>query len=103
MAPVSFRVILRSFLLVHKCFKVLGPSYLIELLLPYEPPRALRASGADLRTVPESEQKPKESSGSREASSVEQPTLWHLRTPSAVRVFLKEAKVLPILHTNLIK
>uniref|UniRef100_A0A3Q2V4T4 Reverse transcriptase domain-containing protein n=1 Tax=Haplochromis burtoni TaxID=8153 RepID=A0A3Q2V4T4_HAPBU len=50
--PVCFRIDFKVLLLVFKCLNGLGPSYLSDLLLPYEPSRTLRSSGAGLLIVP---------------------------------------------------
>uniref|UniRef100_A0A669DS15 Reverse transcriptase domain-containing protein n=1 Tax=Oreochromis niloticus TaxID=8128 RepID=A0A669DS15_ORENI len=50
--PVCFRIDFKVLLLVFKCLNGLGPSYLSDLLLPYEPSRTLRSSGTGLLIVP---------------------------------------------------
>ncbi len=50
--PVRFRISFKVLVLVFKCLNGLGPSYLSDLLLPYEPSRTLRSSGAGLLIVP---------------------------------------------------
>ena len=50
--PVRFRIDFKVLLVVFKCLNGLGPSYLSELLLNYEPSRTLRSSGTGLLVVP---------------------------------------------------
>ena len=50
--PVCFRIDFKVLLMVFKCLRGLGPSYLSELLLPYVPSRTLRSSGTGLLIVP---------------------------------------------------
>ena len=50
--PVCFRIDFKVLLLVFQCLNGVGPSYLVELLLPYEPSRTLRSSGTGLLTIP---------------------------------------------------
>lgn len=50
--PVSSGVDLKVLLMVFKCLNGLGPSYLSELFLPYEPSRTLRSSGSRLLATP---------------------------------------------------
>ncbi|XP_074533220.1 uncharacterized protein LOC141796151 [Halichoeres trimaculatus] len=50
--PVCFRIDFKVLLMVFKCLRGLGPSYLSELLLPYEPSRTLRSSGTGLLIIP---------------------------------------------------
>ncbi|KAJ0012425.1 hypothetical protein NQD34_016759 [Periophthalmus magnuspinnatus] len=49
--PVCFRIDFKVLLLVFKCLNGLGPSYLTELLLSYEPSRPC-ASGCRLLVIP---------------------------------------------------
>uniref|UniRef100_A0A8C6L0J4 Myosin XVI n=1 Tax=Nothobranchius furzeri TaxID=105023 RepID=A0A8C6L0J4_NOTFU len=50
--PVCFRINFKVLLMVFKCLNGLGPSYLSELLLQYEPSRPLRSSGRRLLVIP---------------------------------------------------
>ena len=50
--PVCFRIDFKVLLMVYKCLNGLGPSYLSELLLPYEPSRPLRSSSSRLLVIP---------------------------------------------------
>ena len=50
--PVCFRIDFKVLLMVFKCLRGLGPSYLSELLLPYEPSRSLRSSGTGPLIIP---------------------------------------------------
>ena len=51
--PVCFRIDFKVLLLVFKCLNGLGPSYLSDLLLPYQPLWTLRSSGTGLLTIPQ--------------------------------------------------
>ncbi|KAJ0069885.1 hypothetical protein NL108_016058 [Boleophthalmus pectinirostris] len=50
--PVILRIDFKVLLVFFKCLDGLGPSYLSELLLPYEPSRTLRSSGSRLLVIP---------------------------------------------------
>ena len=50
--PVCFRIDFKVLLMVFKCLRGLGPFYLSELLLQYEPSWTLRSSGTGLLIVP---------------------------------------------------
>lgn len=50
--PVFFWINVKVLLLFFKCLACLGASYLSELLLPYEPLRALRSSRTGLLIIP---------------------------------------------------
>ncbi|XP_068573506.1 uncharacterized protein, partial [Cebidichthys violaceus] len=50
--PVQQRIDFKILLLVYKALNGLGPKYISNLLLPYEPSRPLRSSGTGLLSVP---------------------------------------------------
>uniref|UniRef100_A0A8C6UCY0 aldehyde dehydrogenase (NAD(+)) n=1 Tax=Neogobius melanostomus TaxID=47308 RepID=A0A8C6UCY0_9GOBI len=50
--PPCFRIDFKVLLTVFKCLNGLGPSYLSELLLPYEPSWSLRSTGRGLLVIP---------------------------------------------------
>ena len=50
--PVSFRIDFRVLLIAFKSLNGLGPSYLADLLLPYEPSQTLRSSDSSLLIIP---------------------------------------------------
>uniref|UniRef100_A0A8C8DHB1 Reverse transcriptase domain-containing protein n=1 Tax=Oryzias sinensis TaxID=183150 RepID=A0A8C8DHB1_9TELE len=50
--PVRFRIDFKVLLMVYKCFYGLGPSYLNDIILKYEPLQTLRSSGTGLLVVP---------------------------------------------------
>lgn len=50
--PVCQRIDFKVLLLVYKALNGLGPKYISDLLIFYEPSRSLRSSGAGLLTVP---------------------------------------------------
>jgi len=49
---VRFRINFKVLLLVFRCLNSLGPSYLSDLLLPYQPSQTLRSAGTGLVTIP---------------------------------------------------
>ncbi|TWW57467.1 hypothetical protein D4764_07G0001860 [Takifugu flavidus] len=50
--PVKFRIIFKTLLLTYKVLRGLVPSYLEELVIPYQPNRPLRSQNAGLLVVP---------------------------------------------------
>ena len=91
--PVRFRIDFKVLLLVFKCLNGLGPSYLSDLLLPYQPPRTLRSSGTGLLTIPQVSSK----KHGEAAFSCYGPRLWNrlpenLRVAQTVEVFQKRLK-----------
>ncbi|TWW56079.1 Nucleolar protein 4 [Takifugu flavidus] len=50
--PVKFRRIFKTLLLTYKVLRGLAPSYLEELVIPYQPNRPLRSQNAGLPVVP---------------------------------------------------
>lgn len=50
--PVDHRILYKILLYVFKCLNNLAPGYLTELVIPYNPTRALRSETANLLTVP---------------------------------------------------
>lgn len=50
--PVHIRADFKTLLLTYKAVNGIGPSYLKELVVPYEPARSLRSQGTGLLTVP---------------------------------------------------
>ncbi|TWW62345.1 hypothetical protein D4764_04G0009920 [Takifugu flavidus] len=50
--PVKFRIIFKTLLLTYKVLRGLAPSYLEELVIPYQPNRPLRSQNAGLLVVP---------------------------------------------------
>jgi len=50
--PVPYRINYKVLLLTFKALHDLAPSYLSDLLLPYNPPRTLRSSTAGILSVP---------------------------------------------------
>ncbi len=71
--PVRFRIDFKVLLLVFKCLNSLGPSYLSDLLLSYQPSRTLRSSGTGLLTIP----RVKTKTHSEAAFSHYGPYLWN--------------------------
>ncbi|TWW67895.1 hypothetical protein D4764_02G0009360 [Takifugu flavidus] len=50
--PVKFRIIFKTLLLTYKVLRGLAPSYLEELVIPYQPNRPLSSQNAGLLVVP---------------------------------------------------
>ena len=50
--PIKFRIDYKVILLTFKALNNLAPSYLMELIQPYQPRRSLRSSGQNLLQVP---------------------------------------------------
>ena len=50
---MHFRIDFKVLLLVFKCLNSLGPSYLSDLLLPYQPPWTLISYSTGLLTMPQ--------------------------------------------------
>jgi len=50
--PVCFSIDFKVLLLVFKCLNGLGPSYLSDLLLSYQPSQILKSSGTGLLVIP---------------------------------------------------
>ena len=50
--PIDHRILYKILLYVFECLNNLAPGYLTELIIPYNPTRALRSETANLLTVP---------------------------------------------------
>ena len=91
--PVRFRIHFKVLLLIFKCLNGLGPFYLSEILLPYQPSRTLRSSGAGLLKIPQVRTK----TYGAAAFSYYGPRLWNslpesLRAAENVDIFKKRLK-----------
>ena len=91
--PVHFRINFKVLLLIFRCLNGLGPSYLSDLLLSYQPSRTLRSSGTGLLTIPRVRTK----THGEAAFSYYGPRLWNslpenLRAAETVDVFKKRLK-----------
>ncbi|TWW62397.1 hypothetical protein D4764_04G0010440 [Takifugu flavidus] len=71
--PVKFRIIFKTLLLTYKVLRGLAPSYLEELVIPYQPNRPLRSQNAGLLVVPRVS---RSRMGGR-AFSYQAPLLWN--------------------------
>ncbi|TWW78147.1 putative RNA-directed DNA polymerase from transposon X-element [Takifugu flavidus] len=71
--PVKFRIIFKTLLLTYKVLRGLAPSYLEELVIPYQPNRPLRSQNAGLLVVPRDS---RSRMGGR-AFSYQAPLLWN--------------------------
>ncbi|TWW81775.1 hypothetical protein D4764_01G0015900 [Takifugu flavidus] len=78
--PVKFRIIFKTLLLTYKVLRGLAPSYLEELVIPYQPNRPLRSQNAGLLVVPRVS---RSRIGDR-AFSYQAPLLWN-QLPVQVR------------------
>ncbi|TWW55907.1 hypothetical protein D4764_09G0009570 [Takifugu flavidus] len=78
--PVKFRIIFKTLLLSYKVLRGLAPSYLEELVIPYQPNRPLRSQKAGLLVVPRVS---RSRMGGR-AFSYQAPLLWN-QLPVQVR------------------
>ena len=76
--PVNSRIKFKILLLTYKALHDQAPSYLTQLLHPYQPSRSLRSSHMDLLVVPESHYK---CYGARSFACVA-PVLWNDLPPS---------------------
>ena len=97
--PVCFRTDFKVLLLVFKCLNGHGPSYLSDLLLPYQPSRVLRSSGTGLLIIP----KVRTKTHGETAFSHRGPRLWNslpqgIRTAETADIF-KKRLYCPILLT----
>ncbi|TWW59184.1 hypothetical protein D4764_06G0007140 [Takifugu flavidus] len=70
---VKFRIIFKTLLLTYKVLRGLAPSYLEELVIPYQPNRLLRSQNAGLLVVPRVS---RSRMGCR-AFSYQAPLLWN--------------------------
>ena len=91
--PVSFRIDFKVLLLVFKSLNGLAPFYLSNLLLPYEPSRALRSSGSHLLIVP----KVRTKTYGEASFQYYGPRLWNslpedLRAAPTVHIFKSQLK-----------
>ena len=90
---MCFRIDFKVLLLVFKCLNGLGPSYLSDLLLSYQPSRTLRSSGTGLLIVP----KVRTKTHGEAAFSHYGPRLWNslpegVRTAETVDIFKRRLK-----------
>lgn len=95
--PVCFRIDFKVLLMVFKCLRGLGPSYLSELLLPYEPSRTLRSSGTGLLIIPKARTRTYGEASFQHYG----PRLWSslledLRAAENIHIFKKQAQDPPI-------
>lgn len=90
--PVQSRADFKVLLLTYKALKGSAPSYLVDLLHPYVPRRALRSQDSGLLTIP----KVKKTVGER-AFAFRAPTLWNrlpldIRQAGSVEIFKAKVK-----------
>jgi len=93
--PVRFRIDFKTLLFTFKARLGLAPSYIAELLTPYEPPCSLRSSGRSLLAVPKSRLRTK---GDR-AFSVRAPQLWN-NLPEEIRLASSVTSFKSLLKTH---
>ncbi|KAI3352067.1 hypothetical protein L3Q82_020882 [Scortum barcoo] len=90
--PVKFRVDFKILLLTYKALHGLAPSYLNELITPYQPTRVLRSQNAGLLVVPRVS---RSSLGGR-AFSYQAPVLWN-----QLPVWVREADTVSVFKNRL--
>ena len=91
--PISQRIKYKIALLTFKALHFKKPSYLTDLLKPYQPTRNLRSSGANLLVIPDIR-----SEMGRRAFSFAAPSVWNslpeaLRSCSNVASFCRMLKI----------
>jgi hypothetical protein len=91
--PVRQRITFKILLLTFKCLNGLAPSYLCELITPYNSSRSLRSSGTNLLKVPHTRTK---TMGDRTFANAA-PKLWnslpeHARKITALHTFKRFIK-----------
>ncbi|KAJ8390571.1 hypothetical protein AAFF_G00101770, partial [Aldrovandia affinis] len=90
--PINYRVDYKVLLLTYKVLHGLAPSYLTDLLHPYNPPRSLRSQDADNLVVPRIS---KNTAGGR-AFSYRAPLLWN-----SLPISVKESDMVSIFKSRL--
>lgn len=78
--PVHFRVKYKILIFVYKALNNQAPTYLTNLLIPYNPPKALRSENQKLLTVPRTKYLQK----GNHAFAVMGPRLWN-ELPLSIR------------------
>ena len=97
--PVSFRINFKILLLTFKALNGLAPSYLSEMVKPYEPSRTLRSSGRGL--LKEHDKATLVTRGDR-AFSVKAPKLWN-SLPEELRLTKSLTSFKSLLKTHFYK
>ena len=97
--PISFRIDFKVLLLTYKALNNIAPSYISDLLIPYQPTRALRSAHAGILTVPKVAHK----TSGETAFSYYAPRLWntlpsYLRHASSVGSFKTQLKTYLFRH-----
>ncbi|KAJ8397435.1 hypothetical protein AAFF_G00439840, partial [Aldrovandia affinis] len=90
--PINYRVDYKVLLLTYKVLHGLAPSYLTDLLHPYNPPRSLRSQDAGNLVVPRIS---KNTAGGR-AFSYRAPLLWN-----SLPISVKESDTVSIFKSRL--
>ena len=90
--PIRQRIVYKIALLVFKCLKGEGPSYLCELLIPYQPTRTLRSKDTCLLCFPDHK-----TEVGRRAFSYAAPEVWqsiplHVRKSCSIDIFKRHLK-----------
>ena len=70
--PVNQRITYKVALLTFKSLQIKQPSYLFDLLIPYQPARNLRSSNQSLLTIP-----PVKTTVGRRSFAFSAPTIWN--------------------------
>ena len=94
--PISFRIEFKILLITYKAISGLAPSYITDLIPPYEPSRALRSSEKGLLKVPDCNYVTR---GER-AFAFRAPTLWNA-LPEEIKFASSLARFKSLLKTHL--
>lgn len=90
--PIEFRIKFKILLITYKAIKGMAPSYLQDVIVPYQPNRTLRSQNASLLVIPRIS---KSTVGNR-AFSYQAPVLWN-----QLPVHVKEADTVSTFKTRL--
>jgi hypothetical protein len=91
--PIQYRIMFKILTLTYRCLNGSAPSYLSQLLSPYNPPRSLRSSDQLLLTIPKTKTK---TYGDRAFQNAA-PKLWNglplsIRQATTLTSFKKQLK-----------
>ena len=90
--PVQHRITYKIATLTHTALQAKEPSYLYELLTPYQPPRLLRSSDQSLLNEPRTKLHLTDKSFHTAAPSIWNKLPHHLRTETNTEHFRKNLK-----------
>ena len=75
--PVRKRILFKVLLMVYKSLNNLAPTYIQDLITPYQPPRTLRSCSKGLLDVPTAARSTKVNYGDRAFSMIAAPQEWN--------------------------